>query len=416
MANVFKPNELAEVFAYAFPQKLVYLLNTSNQLNKNYRAGNGATVNIVMPDYPLVKAGAAIDEANELNYQSGVKPLTVYQRHVSFGAEQMIRSLDIIDFAKQVARPYAAALASDIQKDAIKAGIAAADTSVIVGSAGVLNSASLRFAPALIKKARNFGTELYGVMDPLMMSQATDISNFFLPSGIAEPMWKDAALGKFAAAEWFETPDCEDYTAGDCDQLAAMTVTANVSEGATSIGITFGTAPASGKTLKKGHRFQIPGVYATDIYGNSIGQLYDFVAKSYTVGGTTSDDITFDGLTTAITVNLEKAVYASTKPSINISALPVANTAVNSVFAAGKTYLTGFVWAKEAVYTAQAKLLTMAGTENFGESDDAPQGVIVSYTAGPDILKGREIGRWDWVGGWTSARPNWTTAIFLPLS
>ena len=107
---------------------------------------------------------------------------------------------------------------------------------------------------------------------------------------------------------------------------------------------------------------------------------------------------------------------ASTKPMINVSALPAASDVATSVFAAGKTYLCGLVWAKEAVYTGQAKILTMAGTERFGESDDAPQGVIVSYTAGPDILNGREIGRWDWLGGWTTAQSNWTCAIFLPLS
>jgi hypothetical protein len=416
MANIFKPNQLAEAAALAFPQKAVFLLNTSNQLNRDYRAGNGATVNVVLPDYPEVVAGAAINAGTELNYQSGVKPLTVSQWHVSFGAEQMIRSLDIMDFAKQVARPYAAALASNIQKRAISESIAQADSSVVVGSAGVLDVSLLRYAPALVKKGRSFGSELFGVIDPLMMSQATNISNLFLPSGISEPMWKDAALGKFAAAEWFETPDCEDYVAGDCDQLASMSVTANLSEGATALGITFGTAPTSGTTLKKGHRFHVAGVYAVDIYGNSTGKLVDFVAKSYTVGGVTSDDVTFDGLITAITVNLEKAIYATSKPMINVSALPAANAGVDSVFVAGKTYLTGFVWAREAVYTAQTKLLSMAGTENFGESDDVPQGVIISYTAGPDILNGREVGRWDWVGGWVSARPNWTVAVFLPTT
>ena len=416
MANTFKPNELAEVFALAFPQKLVYLMNTSNQVNSKLRAGNGATINIVKPDYPVIASGAAITAATELNYQSGVKQLTVEQWHVAFGAEQMIRTLDIVDFAKQVARPYAAALASDIQKRAIADGIAQADTSVVVGSAGVLDAAKLRYAPALVKKARCFSAEIYGVMDPLMMAQATNLSNLFLPSGISEPMWKDAALGKFAAAEWFETPDCADYVAGDCDQLASMSVTANATEGATSIGITFGTAPTSGTTLKKGHRFNVTGVYSVDIYGVSTGKPYDFVAKSYTIGGVTSDDVTFDGLTTAITVNLEAPVNASTKPMINVSALPAASDVATSVFAAGKTYLCGLVWAKEAVYTGQAKILTMAGTERFGESDDAPQGVIVSYTAGPDILNGREIGRWDWLGGWTTAQSNWTCAIFLPLS
>ena len=415
MANVFKPNEVAAVFAAAMPKQCPFFLHTSNQLNREFRAGNGSTVNVVVPDYPVVATGAAINAGTELNYQSGVKPLVVSQKHVSFGAEQMIRSLDIIDFGKQVAQPYAAALASDIQKAAIGDSIAAADTSVIVGSAGVLDVAALRSAPALIKKARNYSTELYGIIDPMLMSQATNISNLFLPGDLAKSMWADVALGKFAGAEWIESADCTDYVAGDCDQLASMSVTANVTEGATSIGITFGTAPTSGTTLKKGHRFNVAGVYAVDIYGNNIGKLYDFVAKSYTVGGVTSDDVTFDGLTTAITVNLEKAVYATSKPNINVSALPAASDTASSVFAAGKTYLTGFVWAKEAVYTAQAKLLTMAGTENFGEAE-APQGVLVSYTAGPDILNGREIGRWDWIGGWTSARPNWTTAIFLPLS
>ena len=418
MANVFKPNELAEVFALAFPKKLVYLLNTNNQLNTNLRAGNGATMNIVKPDYPVIGADAEINAGTELNYQSGIKQLTVKQWHVAFGAEQMIRTLDIIDFAKQVARPYAAALASDIQKRAIADGIDNADTSVVVGSAGVLDASKLRMAPAYIKKARNFSDDLYGVIDPLLMSQATNLSNLFLPSGISEPMWKDSALGKFAAAEWFETPDCTDYTAGTCNKLGAndMTVNANVAEGATQIVVKFAAAPTSGTTLKAGHRFNVAGVFATDIYGNSIGKLYDFVAKSFTVGGVEVDEITFDGTVTTATVNLPKPIYASTKPNINVTALPAATTKMTSVFEAGKTYLRGLVWAKEAVYTGQAKILSMAGTERFGESEDVPQGVIITYTAGPDILKGREIGRWDWIGGWCTAQPNWTSAVFLPLS
>ena len=416
MANVFKPNELAEVFALAFPEKLVYLLNTSNQLNKNLRAGNGAVMNIVRPDYPIIGQGAKINKATELNYQSGVKQLVVHQKHCAFGAEQMIRTLDIIDFAQQVARPYAAAFASEIQKEAINDGIAQADTSMVVGSAGVADMSKLRKVPAFIKKARCFSDELYGVVDPLLMSEVSNISSFFLPSGIAEEMWKNSALGRFANAEWLETPDCTDYEAGDCDQLAAMSVTASIAEGATTLGITFSIAPTSGTTLKKGHRFNVAGVYACDIYGNSIGKLYDFVAKSYTVGGVTSDDVTFDGIVTAITVNLEKPVYAATKPMINVTALPATSDAATSVFAAGKVYRRGLVWAKEAVYTGQAKIISMAGTERYGESDDAPQGVIIVYTAGPDIVDGAEIGRWDWIGGWCTAQPNWTSAVFLPTT
>ena len=415
MANNFTPNVLAKAFAAPFPSKLQFIKNAVQTLNPEFRAGNGATMNIVVPDYPTVVSGAVINAGTELNYQSGVRPLTLTQKHVAFGAEQAIRSLDILSFVEQVAKPYAAALASDIQKQAIAEVSAQADASVVIGSAGAIDMNKFRMAAKLIRKARSFGAEMFAIIDPMLLGQASNLANLFLPSSISEPMWKDSTLGRFGGMEVFDSADCESYTAGDCDQLAAMSVTANVAEGATSIGITFSTAPTSGTTLKKGHRFNVAGIQAVDIYGNPTGALYDFVAKSYTVGGVTADDVTFDGVVTAITVNLEKAVYATSKPNINVSALPAASDTASSVFAAGKTYLTGLIWAKEAVYVGQARLLPMAGTESTGESNPE-SGVLVSYTAGPDILNGREVGRWDWLGGWCVPRTNWVVPVYLPTT
>lgn len=378
-------------FIAAFADKLPILLNSNKQFDKEFRAGTGTSIDILIPDHPDVQIGAAISSSD---YTSGSVSLTLVQRNVSIDANQVVRAFNIHDFTGQVAKPYGKKLASDIQTIAADEVKLNADTQSVLGTA---NFAGLGAAVAGIRKARSYG-ELYGALDPVLSATINASgAGLFLPSTIQGPMFMDSKLGRYQTAEFFESPDVTPLVTGtatiDGDTDVAVTV-----NGSTTINID-GITGATG-TVKKGQGFTIAGINAVDIYGNDIGKPYVFVAQ---------EDADVASNEVSLTV---KPIYFS-GPMKNVSKATVADgLAVTQLQAANSSYLCGIIWDKMAFAFGAAPLAPISNTDSKMINDG---GLPVTTTRGADIANGKEIVRWDTLTGFKMIRSNWASVVWFKV-
>lgn len=420
MAYSFNPNKLSAAFAAKWPLESPFVMNTNRTLDKNLRAGNGATMNINVPPYAEVTTGAALT-GGQLDYTSGVRALTLTQYKVGFAPTQMQRSLDIVDMAEEVVKPYAQSLAATIEEIALKDSMCAANQAAVVNVvsggarvAGVADVQKLRAAVNVIRANRSLGSR-FGQINPLMLDSVTDVKERFLPSDIARSMWADAEIGAMGGAKWLANSNCAPHVAGtlenESDSVRAYAVSTAANEGDTSlvIAVTGSSSLTASETIKKGDVFTVAGCKTVDIYGKAGNALKAFIV-------TEDHEVTAaEATASAFTVKVAPMYTISgSKALCNVSALPAANAVVTKVLAASKSYSTGLVYDKDSVFVGQAKLLEMAGTEGWAEAQ-APNGLIVRYTEGPDIKAGETVGRWDTLIGWTTARSQWSTALYLEL-
>ena len=420
MAYQFNPNQLSAALAAKWPGESPFIMNTNRQLDKDFRAGNGATMNINVPPYAEVTTGPALT-AGQLDYTSGVRPLTLTQYKVGFAPSLMQRSLDLVSFTEEVVKPYAQSLAASVEEAALKDSMVAANQAVVLNTisggarvAGVADVQKMRKAVNVIRANRSLGAR-FGQVNPLILDEVTDVKERFLPSDIARSMWADAEIGIMGGAKWLANPNCAPHVAGSLVDASAgvraYTVDTASAEGDTTlkIAVTGSSALTAGETIKKGDVFTVAGVYTVDIFGNAGNNFKAFIV-------TEDHEVTAaEATASAFTVKVG-AIYTTTgsKALCNVSALPAANAVVTKVLAASKSYATGLVYDKDSVFVGQAKLREMAGTEGWAEAQ-APNGLYVRYTVGPDIKAGEEVGRWDTLIGWQTARSQWSSALYLEL-
>ena len=219
----------------------------------------------------------------------------------------------------------------------------------------------------------------------------------FNPSKINSDLYRKAEIGEFNNCEFYKTPDVQPLITGDAD-LATATVNGALSaEGVTSIVL---AGAATNGVFKKGQGFSIAGVDAVDIYGESIGSPYIFVAQS--------DATVAAG---AVTISI-KPVYF-TGPGKNVSTATIATSAVvTQLQDPDSRYLGGIIWDKTSLIFANAKMAPVTGTE---EKTVVTSGLAVSTMKGPDIKTRTETVRWDTLSSELLARTNHGVAIWLKV-
>lgn len=403
----FKVSQIAIPFLAEYADALPILINTNKQLDKEFRAGTGVTMTMVIPDHPEVTDGPSLNPSivgsDVLGYSAGSKTLTLVQRKVAIGADQVQRALDISDFRGQVAKPYAAKLASQIQKLAAKEVQLHAAHQIVLG--GTKNFEEIGGLIASIRASRSYD-DLFGALSPQLNSKVISSGiQFFNPSTQISDMFKSAKLGMYNTVEFYSTPDVVGLTTGTLalGSGTALKVKTTLVSGDTklTLKVVGGTATLTG-TVKAGQVFTVAGSEAVDIYGVSVGTPYAFVVLADKTASGNEIELTVDPV----------YVTADNRALANVSAYPVADAAVTQVHASNASYLGGIIWDKQSLMFGSAKLAPMAGTESM-VSDDAPNGVSITVTHGPDIMEGREICRFDTLTGFALVRKNWAGCAWL---
>ena len=388
----FGLTSVAVPFIAQFAGKLPILMNANKQFDKEYKSGTGSSISILIPDHPDVQTGAGVGSGS--NYTSGSVTLSLTQRNVSIDATQIVRALDIHDFEGQVAKPYGAKLASTIQTIAADEIKLNADTQSVLSTA---NFAGMATVIAGIRKARSYG-ELCGALDPqLSATIAGTGTSLFLPSNVSNDLHKDANLGRYHTAEFYETPDITALATGTATVDGDVDGLVNT-EGATTISID-GITGATG-TIKAGQGFTIAGLNAVDIYGVDIGKPYVFVALADASVASNAVDITV------------KPLYFAEGPMKNISGVVADGLAVTQLQDASSSYMAGIIWDKMSLAFGAAALAPISNTDTKTINDS---GLSVSVTKGADISAGKEIVRWDTLTGFKLIRSNWASVVWFKV-
>ena len=117
MSNTILTSDIAVPFVAQFEMNMPILANGTTRYNNNFRGGNGTSMDVLIPDYGTTVQGADLT-GNIAGYANGSKTVTLTQYSKGVALTAVEQTLDLSDFEEQIAIPYAAELASTVQKAA----------------------------------------------------------------------------------------------------------------------------------------------------------------------------------------------------------------------------------------------------------------------------------------------------------
>lgn len=394
MANAILTSSMAVPFVAEIESNLPVLANGNIQFNKEFVAGNGTTVDILIPSYGSTAVGADIT-ARISDVKNTKVSVTLLQYSDGIALAMVEQALKVSDFAGQIAEPYGAKFASDIQKVAInELKLNADNVSVVTTGAGAASYTDISKGIAALNSSRSTG-EKFGVMSPDLATAVQNSGINFFQADLKDS-FVNGKLGTFRGARFFETPDMADILTIGAQTITTVTV-ASYTEGAATMSIS-GTALTG--TLVKGQVLNLAGVNSVDIYGHDTGKLYAVTVLA---------DVTAAGNAATISV---KPIYWTAGPAKNVTVTPVGK-AVTSLHAASTTYQSVLIWDKQAFITASAKLKGLAVSEKKGANGKVMNSLLQVTSDG---LKGIDILRWDVLMGFKLARSNWVARVDVKLS
>lgn len=393
MSNSILTSSMAVPFVAEIESNLPVLSNGNVQFNKEFVAGNGTTIDILIPSYGNTGTGA--DISGRISDVKNTKvPVTLVQYSDGITLDMVEQALKVSDFAGQIAGPYGAKFASDIQKVAVNDLKLSADNVSVIGTgSGAVTYTDISKGIAALNSARSSG-EKFGAMSPDLATAVQNSGINFFQADLKDS-FVNGKLGTFRGARCFETPDLADVLSIGAQTITTVTCTA-YTEGAATMAIG-GTALVG--TLKAGQVLNLAGVNSVDIYGNDAGKLYAVTVLA---------DVAAAANAATIAV---KPIWWTAGPNKNVTVTPVAK-ALTSLHAASTTYQTVLFWDKQAFITASAKLKGLAVSEKKGASGNVMNSLLQVTSDG---LKGIDVLRWDALLGFAIARSNWVSRVDVKM-
>lgn len=414
-------SKIAAAMVCEVESQLPLLMHCNKTVQKPFEtAGDGFTMDVIVPEMPTVGDGAFIQEGdpinpgekgNELDFYNHTVPVTLRQKHVAFGIPAALQFASIEDMDNQVVKPYGSRLASNVQTEV--ADNAMNGSALTLGLAGGDKFPQVSVAIAELRKARAYG-KLYGVIGSSLNGVlAGEGIKYFNPNGAISDIWKSARLGEYNDVEWFTTPDVTDLIIPSTAPAAASTLTVtggptmNIvargvklfgdgSEVWLNLGSSYvdsdgnidGTAPVVGTVLN------ITGVYVSDVFGEKLNHLYDFKIIDRRVNSG----------------NLEIKIA---NPGFGAAYFegPSATLASLSVVTGPGTYYRGIVYAEQALCVAFGRFARPEGAKVGAYTGQ--NGVSIRSTSQYQIRYDRTLTRWDTLVGSNLCRPNWAVEIIV---
>ena len=411
MTNTIITSRIAIPFAAEVEASMPILMNGNRQFDKNFVAGNGSTVDVIIPGYGTVNVGPDMSGV-DLSYTAAKVSVTLVQRNVGVSLTQVEQSLALSNFDEQIAAPYGIKLGSDIQKLAAQELLLKADTAVILAGAGETVTtgqyATIGTAVTNLHAARASGLSFGAVQNELANQIQNSGLTLFNPSKTVESSFLNGGLGKFRGADWYETPDILTLTAGTHTGTA---VVGTVNAGGDTLTLSSGDLAG---TYKQGEVVYLTGVKAVDIYGLALNSLYAFVVQA---------DASV--LANSVALSIKPIILSGPLKNVSVGAMPAGVATVSSqgvanvpaATIANSTYLRGIVWDKMAFVYAAAALQPLAMAKTLGDFKFANgQALTVLAQKGTDFAKGIDIVRWDVLTGFLLARSNWVSSILVKVS
>ena len=409
MAATIVYNRMAAALAMKLGRGLPILGNTRQQASdrvfNDARAANGETMLYVLPDRGVVGHGGTITEG-DMSYAAGSVPLTLHQYNISFSAGTTSdtdisgaarEANEIEDFKELVEAPLAAHLASEIQGDA-------ADVAMLGSASAQVISGTMTMWDAWSEVAANIraaysGGDMFAAVGPRAKGVAArGAANQFNPAEDISKLWREATIGRYTGATFFETPDVRALTTGTCDLTAAgISVTSYTAATNTLV---IGATSLTG-TIKKGTVLYVGNVRQTDVYGKDTGAKFAFVVQ---------ENATCSSNAATLTV---QPVYTS-GAKVNATAAPQASDAVVSPLGPSKIYQRSLMWDRAGIGTGFGRLADLKKAENF-RFELLEKGLFFHGAEVGDGINYRNIWRLDMLTGTAVTLSNWVGVVFVEV-
>ncbi len=304
------------------------------------------------------------------------------RKHIAWQFSTQDLALDIDRFSERYIDSAASALAAKIEEDCIARATKSLNN--FVGTAGTIPNtlATYLSARTLMNEALASKSGRNMQISSRMSAEIVEgLKGLFNDQKELGSQYREGAMGRAVGFDWGESEYTHTQTNGD-HTFTGTAVNANVAtNGTTSITLkTMGNA----KTIKKGERFTIAGVY--DIHQET--KAPRSVLKNFVV--TADATSTAGGLAT---LEVYPPMYfddtvATAGGRQNMSKAPAADDAITWVGTASESYLQGLAYSKDTFQFATADLeipsgVDMASRQNF---EGISLRVVRDYSITDDVL------------------------------
>lgn len=391
MSTPLTPDIITKEALRVLHQEAVFVGSINKQYDNSFAqegAKIGSSLRVRLPAQFVTSRGATLVKQDYLEQNTNLTVQPQFQIGMEFSALDLTLSLD--DFSSRVIRPAMANLAANI--DAAVLETAVASTFNQVNGHGAANT----FAQVLqARKILNDNLAPSPDRTIMLNTQATvDIvdatKGLFQDSSTIAKQYKEGMVGRTAGFDFMESTIMNRRTRGGAN--GAYVLTANATNGATSIAVGTGTG-----TLAVGDVFTIANVFAVHPETKvSTGQLQQFVVTTAYAGG-------------AGTVNFAPAVWgplAATAVNAsrqNVSALPLSGAAITVAGTANATYGNSLAYHKDAFTFATADLVLPKGVDFASRQvfDGISMRLVRQYDINNDVFPCRI----DVLAAWGALRP-----------
>lgn len=220
----------------------------------------------------------------------------------------------------------------------------------------------------------------------MMTTLGTNITSIFNPTDEITRMWKQGAIGRLAAFDFFESNSLYSHIAGNW--TAAVTVTGSNQQGGSLI-----ITGTSGNTINPGDKFSIANVNMTNpMTYRSAGPL---TPRTFTYAGTTPWTMTGG----ADTIPILPAIYPPGNQYQNVDSFPANNAALTlwpgTTTPSGKSGTVGFALTREAFALVGGKLYVPKAVESASQQQDPDSGIAIRKVVAWDPVRSMQVNRYD---------------------
>lgn len=402
MANTFlSPTAITREFLAVLHQKLNFISTIDRQFDSQF-ANSGVTVSgkigptltVRKPNRYTIRSGATLS-AQDVQ-ETSILLTQATQKGVDMNFTSQDLTLTIDEFSGRYIQPAAAALAAQMESDALSCALADSAFGTQVGSSftddtpgvnnhamGVANVVGTAGTPSGYSQMLSARQRLMYMLAPLDGRSAqlepsanvqflNDTKGLFQNSSSIASQYTEGRIGQVAGINFFENTLTPTITTGS-RSAAGVTLSANVTEGSNQVALTGLTGT---NTVKKGETFTIANVFAVHPETKqTLPYLQPFVVLA-------------DATATAgaATVTVWPTVYftnGATKPFQNVNSQPASAAAVTwQQPTASTTYSQSLVYHKTAFAFVSADLVV-------------PQGIDFAARAMSDNLSVRMVRQYD---------------------
>ena len=398
-------------------------------------AGDGTTMDVIVPECPTVGDGAWINEGDpvvdhdgvmgtkghELDYSNRAVPVTLHQKHVAFGLPSALEFSSIEDMENMVTKPYGSTLASAVQTEVADAAMNGSAISCLFTSASKFPQVSE--AIAALRKARSYG-KLYGVIGSTLNGVlAGEGIQYFNPQNNISDIWKSARLGEYNSAEWFTTPDVTDLIVPTWSAAAGATTITSTNVQSIVKGkklfkddgaeVWIKTAATVDSTLAitngwvQGELFEISGVTVADIFGNDLGEAYSFKVLDTKIVNESGTNYLYIKVRNP---GYGEAYYAGGDAAIT-SVNKITEPGTSGGVTVAQTYYRGLIYAQNSLCVAFGRFAKPQGA--IVGQYSGQNGVTIRTTTQYQVMKDRNVYRMDTLVGAALARANHAVELLI---